>query len=185
MHIFPKLRWDDLPINHFPHLVWHDSHFFFHLPVDRYWSFFFYGLTIVDGAEMNTGLWASLQTPDFVSFVYTHKWHLQVTQSSILTFWGHTLLFSIMLVPPYFYQVHGLLPSQSCPHCCLSAHSYSSGYGVLSHCAFTFLMSDGVEHLFTNPLPIIMFYYLEKNMFMLVAHFFKKAYSLLSNYFRY
>lgn len=111
---------------------------------------------------MNIDLWASLQTIDFVFFVYTHKWHSRVTQSSILTFWGNILLFHIMFVPPYFYQVHGLIPSESCPHCCLSANSYSSRYGVLSHCAFTFLMIDGVEHLFTNLLPIFTSYYLEK-----------------------
>lgn len=114
---------------------------------------------------------------DFVSFVYTHKWHFQVTQSSSLTFWGNTLLFSIMFVPPYFYQVQGLLPSQSCPRCCLSANSYSSRYGVLSHCAFTFLMIDGVEHLFTHLLPIFTSYYMEKYVYAFCP-FFKKMLAL-------
>lgn len=182
MHIFPKLEWDDLPINHFPHLVRHDSHFFFHLPVVRHWSCF-YGLTIVDGAEVNKDLWASLQTVDFVSFVYTHKWHFQVTESSSWTFWGNTLLFYIMFVPPYFYQVQGLLPSQSCPHCCLSGNSYSSRYGVLSHCAFTFLMIDGVEHLFTNLLPIFTSYYMEKYVYAFCL-FFKKCLLFVLTYFR-
>lgn len=79
-----------------------------------------------------------------------------------------------MFVPPYFYQVQGLLPSQSCPHCCLSANSYSSRYGVLSHCAFTFLMIDGVEHLFTNLLPIFTSYYMEKYVYAFCL-FFKKC----------
>lgn len=70
---------------YFPHFVWLGNHFFIHLPVDRCWNSF-YAFTIVNGAEMNTGMWASLQTVGFVSFVYIHKQHFRGHNSSILTF---------------------------------------------------------------------------------------------------